>query len=140
MHSDLSKAKELLVSGNYTCVMCKGTALHVSHHRGVRPLLELLDSGENLQDFSAADKVVGKATAMLYRLLGVRQVYGAVMSEAALQTLKAGNIEAAWGTLVDHIVNRTGNGPCPMEAATADISDPREALEAVKRKLKELRS
>ena len=72
---------------------------------------------------------------MLYRLLGVRQVYGAVMSEAALQTLKAGNIEAAWGTLVDHIINRTGDGPCPMEVATATIQDPAEAYHIIKKTL-----
>ncbi len=132
MNSDLNKAKELLQSRSCTCVLCKGSVTHMSTHRGVRPLLELLESGEDLREFSAADKVVGKATAMLYRLLGVREVYGIIMSDAALETLEAGNIRASYGTKVDHIINRAGDGPCPMEAATAAVCDPAEALRLIK--------
>lgn len=132
MSHDLSKAKELLLSDHYTCVLCKGTELHVSRHRGVRPLLDLLENGTDLQGFSAADKVVGKATAMLYRLLRVQRVYGVVMSQAAMAVLQEGNIEVSYETMVDHIVNRTGDGPCPMEAATAVTNDPAEALRLIK--------
>lgn len=138
--NDLKKAKEHLAQQGCTCVLCLGDHIIESHLRGVTPLLRLLDSGRDLTGYCAADKVVGKATAMLYRLLGVRSVWGAVMSKGAIEALQAGGIEAHWEQQVDHIVNRTGTGPCPMEAATAQIDDPSAALTAIRHTLKKLRS
>ena len=140
MTQDLEKAKHLLERDGYTCVLCRGDRVHTSRQRGVQPLLELVHGNRNLTGFSAADKVVGKATAMLYRLLQVQEVYAAVISDAALQTLEDGNIRAFYGTRVPHIINRTGDGCCPMESATAHIRDPREALEAIEHTLVRLRS
>ena len=136
--NDLIKAKQLLEAEGFTCVLCCGEHTLTSHRRGVAPLLDLLNSGTDVRSYSAADKVVGKATAMLYRLLGVQQVYGAVISDAAIQTLKAGNIAVSFGKQVACIINRAGDGRCPMETATAAIDDPSEALAAIKAKLKEL--
>lgn len=135
---DLEKAKALLRSEGYTCVLCRDDLLYTSYKRGVAPLMELLDSGEDLSGFSAADKVVGKATALLYRLLNVRCVYGAIISESALHVLQAGGIAVFFETTVDHIVNRTGDGRCPMETATAHISDPAEAPDAIRAALSRL--
>ena len=71
MKNDLKKAIDILNSGQYTCVLCKDNEIHISTERGVKPLLEWLESGIALKGFSAADKVVGKAAAFLYVLLGV---------------------------------------------------------------------
>ena len=68
-------ARAMLESGGYTCVLCRGDAILTDKRRGVRPLLDLLDSRENFVGYSAADKVVGKAAAFLYQLLGVEFVY-----------------------------------------------------------------
>ena len=84
--NDLEHAKSILQEGGYTCVLCKGEAIHTSYHRGVRPLLELLET--DVSGFCAADKVVGKATALLYRLLNVKAVHAQVISQAALQVLQ----------------------------------------------------
>ena len=67
MNKNLSKARRLLLDGGYTCVLCHGDTIITDTRRGIRPLLELCRSGRNLQEFSAADKVVGKAAAFLYR-------------------------------------------------------------------------
>lgn len=138
--NDLQSARQLLASGDYTCVLCRGDQIYTSNKRGVAPLLELLDAGVELTDFSAADKVIGKATAMLYRLLGVKAVYAGVISDIAVETLEAGGIHAQWESRVPHIINRTGDGRCPMETATALLDDPREALAAIRAKQAELRS
>ena len=138
--TDLQAARQLLHSGGFTCVLCLGNRISTSNRRGVAPLLELLDSGEDYKGFCAADKVVGKATAMLYRLLGVKAVWGAVMSESAVATLKEAGIEAHWERIVPYIINRAGAGSCPMEAATADIDDPAAALEAIRNTLKKLQA
>lgn len=134
--NDLNKAKALLEQEDYTCVLCLGDTVHTSRHRGVRPLMELL--GTDVSGFSGADKVVGKATALLYCLLGIRQLYAKVISDAAIEVLRAHGIPVQWGTRVAYIVNRTADGRCPMELATEHISDPALAPDAIRKKLKEL--
>ena len=138
MSADLDRAKELLSTGQYTCVLCRGEAIHTSTSRGVRPLLELLDSGKSYQDFSASDKVVGKATAFLYILLGIREIHAQVISKAAISALRAHNVPVQWDTLVPAISNRERTGFCPMETAVREIEDPTEALHAVRAALKAL--
>jgi len=136
--TDLEKARCILQEGGYTCVLCKGDALRTSTKRGVAPLMALWEEQADVACFSAADKVVGKATALLYRLLGVKAVYAGIISESALETLRLGDIETEYGALVPYIVNREGTGRCPMETATADLDDPRLAPTAIKSKLAEL--
>lgn len=138
--TDLINARFHLDSGSYTCVLCKGDAVHFATERGVKPLLSWLDSGMDLRGYSAADKVVGRATAFLYCLLGVKSVYANVMSRPAAAVLEAHGIDAHWGKLVEGIINRRGTGPCPFEAAVLDIRDSREALNAIRAKTKQLGS
>jgi len=138
MCNDLQKARQLLEVGDYTCVLHRSGVTHTSTRRGVAPLLYWLDEGTDLQGFSAADRVVGRATAYLYHLLGVKAVFARVMSRPALEVLTQYGIPASWDTLVDAIENRTKTGLCPMEQATEGIDDPQKALIAIQQKLKEL--
>lgn len=139
MTENLRKARALLDTGNYTCVVCRGSTLHTATERGVRPLLNWLDSGLALQGFSAADRVVGRATAFLYCLLGVTEVYARVMSRPAAEVLQAHGISSHTDTLVDGIINRKGTGPCPFEAAVLEIQDAGQALEAIRKKLADMK-
>ena len=134
MTKDLTIACSLLSSGDYTCVVCRDEITHTATDRGVRPLLNWLEAGLNLQGFSAADRVVGRATAFLYVLLGVKEVYAHVMSHPAAEVLAAHGIAAHPGKLVEGIINRRGDGPCPFEAAVLEITDPAAALEAIRLK------
>ncbi|MBQ3085384.1 MAG: DUF1893 domain-containing protein [Clostridia bacterium] len=137
--TDLENAKRRLPEG-YTAVLCKDTVTHTATKRGVAPLLDWLESQTALQGFSAADKVVGKAAAMLYVLLGVKEVYADVMSEQAEAVFNRHGIACSYTLLVPMIRNRTNTGFCPMEQATAAIDDPHEALRAIKTKLAELKN
>ena len=138
MNHDLQKARQLLDENNYTCVLCKDDIIHTSTHRGVAPLLNWLDTGTDLRGFSAADRVIGRATAFLYYLLGVKAVFARVMSRPALEILNQYGIPANWETLVDAIENRQKTGPCPMEHATRNSTTPEEALAAVRQTLLQL--
>ena len=137
---DLQKACRILKEEGCTCVLCRGETVYKSHLRGVKPLLELLDEHVDANGFSAADKVVGRATAFLYCLLGVQHVHGCVMSKSAAQVLQNAGLEATWDTLVEGIRNRNNDGPCPMEAATLGISNAEEALCAIRETLARLQS
>lgn len=140
MKDNLTKAIEILNSGQYTCVLCKDDKVYTSTERGVKPLLDWLESKQDLKGFSAADKVVGKAAAFLYVLLGIREVYACVMSEAAIDIFTSNNIQPRWEQSVKSIINRAGTGFCPMEEAVRDIEVPKEAKQAIENKLEQIKS
>ncbi len=140
MPEDLQKAKEILAQTDSTCVLCRDDVVYKTTTRGVTPLLDWLDSGEDTWACSAADKVVGKAAAHLYCMLGVRRVHGNVMSVAAVKVLRRGGVEVYWDTLVENIRNRTNTGLCPMEQATLNIDEPEEALPVIRSTLERLRN
>lgn len=140
MNENTQKAKNLLLAGNDTCVLCKGdSSVITSADRGVKPLLAFLDSNTDFKGFSAADRVVGKAAAFLYVLLGVSEVYAPVMSEPAVRVLEENGILAYKDIQPQTIRNRADTGPCPMESAVWEIDDPREALCVIRKRLTELR-
>ena len=134
----LAKAKELLETGGYTCVLTDGTAVYTSTFRGVKPLVQFLAKGTIPAGFSAADKVVGRATAYLYVLLDVKELYSQVISEPAAEVLREHGIEVQYGKLVPNIVNRKGDGICPFEAAVMEITDPKIAYDAILKKMQEM--
>lgn len=138
MSPDLARAKARLEAGDYTVVLCRDGVEHTDTRRGVAPLLALLDSGVAVTDFSAADRVVGKAAAFLYLRLGVASVYAPVMSQPAYDLLIAHGVSALADTRVSAIRNRAGDGFCPMETAVWELTDPVEAEAAIRTTLRVL--
>ncbi len=138
MPQDLEKAIETLEATGATCVACKDNTVYSSTQRGVKPLLTWLDNCTDMMGYSCADRVVGKGAALLYCLLGVRRVYGKVMSVAAVKVFRANGIEASWGCLTEAIMNRAKNGPCPIENACLAYDEPEDALPVIRRTLERL--
>lgn len=138
MRKDLLKARTLLDGSDFTCVVCRDESVLTATERGVKPLLNWVETGVDLTGFSAADRVVGRGAAFLYCLLGVQAVYARVMSRPAAQVLEAHGIRTLTDSLVDGIINRQGTGPCPFEDAVMHITDAREALEAIRRKMAQM--
>ncbi len=136
----MSQAMELLRTGGYTCVLVKDGQVYTSTARGVRPLLNWLETQTPLSGACAADKVVGKATAMLYCLLNVSSVYAQVISASAIAVLESHGIAVRWDTQVDFIQNRDKTGRCPMEQAVWELDDPQAGLRAVRETLKRLQA
>ncbi len=137
MHN-LYKAKELLLSGGYTCVISGNKTCYTSMLRGVKPLVQWLNEEIDVNGCCAADKVIGKATAFLYVLLGVTSVYAHVISKPALHVLQQHGVHIRYSTLVENIINRKGDGICPFEATVIDINDPQTAYEAILKKMTEM--
>ena len=136
--NDLKKACDLLRAEGYTCVLCKNGTVYTTRQRGVSPLLAWIESGIDLTGACAADKVVGKGAAFLYCLLGVKTIYGHVMSVAAQEVLTERGIEPLYGTLTEAIINRKGTDICPIEKSVCEIFEPQEALRAIRNTLMQL--
>ena len=140
MNDSTKKAKEILIKNGYTCVLYSdGTEYH-STQRGVKPLIEFLKSGKDFRGFCAADKTVGLGAAHLYVLLGVREVWASVMSQAARELLQSRHIDAFCEDEVPFIINREGNGVCPIESAVKGITCSKEALGVIEKTLEKLQS
>ncbi len=138
--TDIERAKRLLAQGKYTCVICRDEDIHTSRERGVAPLVKLLDGGAEIEGYCAADRAVGRAAAMLFVLLGVGEIYAAVMSRGAKKVLDAHGIKSSCGEEVEYIINRRGDGMCPMEKAVEGIDDPAEGAAKIKEALARLRT
>ena len=139
-NQDLIRAKCLLQEQEYTCVVCCGERIFFSEQKGINPVVRLLTDGGDFRGGAAADRIVGKAAALLFSLAGVVSVYGEVMSRAAVRVLADHGIDYSYATLTDYIVNRSGDGVCPMECAVKEIDEPAVAFEAVCRTLQALRA
>ena len=138
MNTNLEKAKEMLIYGDYTCVLYDGASEYHSNQRGVRPLIDFLNSKTDFSSYCAADKVVGAGAAHLYVLLKVKTVWANVISCAAKEILEYNNISVFFETQVPHIINRAGDGVCPIEECVSGITDSNDALVAIKKRLQEL--
>ena len=131
----MQTAKQLLISGQYTCVLKCGEQVFTSCQRGVKPLVQFLRQGAIPPHADAADKVVGKATAYLYVLLEIDSLYTQVISMPALSVLTEHGIAVEYCTLTENIINRAGDGICPFEEAVMQITDPQAAYSAILQKM-----
>ena len=136
--TDLDRAKSLLAG--HSIALCRGEQTLVGDDRGISPMTGFIGEGKDLAGFSVADKIVGKAAALLFVCAGIEEVWAEVLSEAGAEVLRAHGIPYACENLVPHIVNRKGDGICPMETTVRDISDPARAYAALKEKLAQLRA
>lgn len=104
-------------------------------------MLDYIAEGTDLSGFSAADKIVGKAAAMLFALAGVKVLHAQVLSRGAEEILHIHGIPYTCDTLTEGIINRRRDGLCPMEQAVASIenTDLQGAYKAICEKQAELR-
>lgn len=131
MHNSLSLAKKKLLDGNYTCVVLTEDDEYVSCERGVKPLLILIDSKKSYRGAFAADKTVGAGAAHLYVLLGIRSLFANIISESAIKILQDNGIEVFYNRCVPYIINRRGDGICPIENAVTDAKSSPEAYDLI---------
>lgn len=141
MFADIERAKAALASDpTLGCAACLGGEIVTGMGRGVKPLLQWLANGQNVHGYSAADRVVGKAAALLYVKLGVVAVHAETMSEGGLAALQANHIEASYDALVPMILNRTHTGMCPIEASVQSVRTADEAEPAIRAAVAKLMS
>lgn len=137
--NETERAIALLRQGDYSCVFCDRDRVLTDRRRGIAPILERIEAGESLRGMAVADKIIGKAAALLLLCGGARSVYGEVMSEPAKALLEDAGVEVSCGTLVKAIRNRTDTDICPMEKAVAALKTPSEAPAVLRAALNRLK-
>ena len=132
MTESLERAKSLLKSTDSTIAVVSVDDVYTSQERGVKPLLHLLTEKKGfLKGAFVADKVIGKAAALLMVLGEIKEVHTLIISEPAIKVFEKYNIPCFYDKKVDRIVNRTGDGLCPMETLCLDVDEPQEAFQKI---------
>ncbi len=115
----------------HTLALVKDGELLISDMRGVAPMVEFIRGGTDLSGFSAADKVVGKAAAMLFVKAGIKEVYAENISVSAKTFFLRHGVRFSFKTEAEYIVNRDNTGLCPMEGAVLNTDDIDEGVRLV---------
>ncbi len=123
------RATEMLFAEKCSCVIRNGDTIRLFRERGVRDLWRLLhEEPKQLNGAFVADKVVGKGAAALMVAGGVKELFADVISHAALELLNRAGIPVSYTVAVPHIVNRTGDGICPVERLCTKAQSAAECL------------
>lgn len=122
----------ILQDGNHSLVVA-GDGIRTFDGRGISDLYGLLTEHPGwLRGASVADKVVGKGAAALLILGGVRELFAGVVSTSALGLLKDSGIPVRFSQEVTHIVNRKGDGVCPVETLCKECTTAAQCLPLIR--------
>jgi len=132
--TDLELAKQKLISDALAFVIAKdGAILQTGTRDGIGELIETIDAlGDATRGAALADKIAGKAVAMVARIARMRAVFSPLMSQAACDALAADHIAFEYERCVQLILNKRNDGACPMERLTQPLDDPRAAVDALR--------
>jgi hypothetical protein len=132
--NDLEKAKHMLHERELTLAIVKNdkALFETRSHRisGFLGAIEQLD--KELEGASLADRVAGKAIALLCLYAKIKQVYADVLSRKAKIMFEQNGIHYEWKQLVDNVLDLNKNGICQFEKAAETIQNPKYAYRAFK--------
>ena len=124
----IDNLKRELDINKLTCIAAKEQVAFTHNSRGVKPVIEFW-SKEFLNDAIIVDKVIGKASALFMAASSAKHIHGVVMSQLAAEFLEKSGVSYSADTIVPKIINRAGDGLCPMESAVADVESLEEGID-----------
>lgn len=135
---DLEIAKNRLQSKDVTLVIVKNReVIFETEEHKIKGFLGAIEKlGKSLEGSSIADRVVGKAIALLCVYSKVYSVYAAILSKEAKRVLEKYQISHEWSIIVEEILNLEKNRACPFEMKARNMSDPKKTYFELKRLLK----
>ena len=129
----LKRAVRRLNKTDATFVAVRNGRIMDSHDRGIAPIMALVLADTNaLRGACVADKVIGKAAALLLVRAGVERLFANTISEHAMSLLSEYHLTFEFGQSVPYIMNRAGDGMCPMQSLVLEVNDPEEAFRVLR--------
>ncbi|KAB3537695.1 DUF1893 domain-containing protein [Alkaliphilus pronyensis] len=131
---ELELAKRELMKGNFSCVLVKdGEVCYTSVEKGIKPLmLPLIHDKSIFQNMVLADKVIGKAAALLIVFSSIQMVFAETISSEAKKIFEENNIMYEYEEEVPYIYNRVKSDMCPIEKLVKNTNNPQEAFQLIK--------
>ncbi len=132
--NDLELAKQTLKGDRLSLVIAKDARiLYQTKAEGILGLLRAIDKlRDELPGVSVADRVMGKAAALLCVHIGAAQVFGLTVSKSGLATLRKHGIHYEFEKLVPAILSIDKSCKCPLERMVENLTDAGEAYERIK--------
>lgn len=137
---DIELAKDLMDKEKKAIVIVKDKrVIFSSEERGIKPVYTALNElKDELRGSSAADRVVGKAAAMIYEHAGVKELSTMLISESAINVLIKTPITYEYEKSAPYIENRDRSGMCPVEALSQKADNIDELLAEISSFLKSI--
>ena len=138
---ELEDVKNLLYKKNYKMVVIKNEiVLFTSLDRGIKPIFDLQNeiNHNEIENSFIADRVIGKAAALILSDLKIKGIYSELISKDALNIFNNNNIEVSYKKKVDKILNRTKTDLCPIEKMSYYENDVDSLLKKIEIFLNEL--
>jgi len=131
---DLETAKKRLREKSLTLsIVKKGKVVFEAASHGISGFLEAIENlGPKLEGASVADRVTGKAIALLCVYARVKAVYAITLSEKAKEFFEENAVYYESDGLVKNILGANKAGTCPFEELATEISDPNDAYRRLK--------
>ena len=109
--------------------------VYKSESKGLQSLISLYKTKKNtLEDSSIADKVIGRAAALILVDSNIKEVYADLISQNAIDILDKSNIPYEYKAQVKEIRNRDNTGMCPMEELSLKCVSADELIEKIEEK------
>jgi len=131
---DLEVAKKRLNEKRLTLSIVKnGEIIFETVSNGISGFLEAIEKfGDGLEGTSVADRVTGKAIALLCIYAKVKAVYALILSKGAKSVFEKHAIHHEWNELVENILDVNKTRICPFEKLAKEISNPKNAYRKLK--------
>ena len=140
--NDLEAAKNQLYRKELTLAIVKnGEVLFETQSHRISGFLGAIEQfGDELEGASLADRVAGKAVALLCVYVNIKEVYAEVLSKKAKTVFEQNGVHHEWKELVDSILDLNKSDVCPFEKAADGVSDPKDAYRTFKALQKSLKA
>jgi hypothetical protein len=134
MSVDLSLAKNRLLQKKLSLIIVNnGKVLFETESHGIGDLLKAINKlQDSMKDSSVADRIVGRAAALLFVFSGVAAVFAVTASEGGIEVLKKNSVFCEYENSVTNVLNLKKTDVCPFEKLVAKLSNPEKAYEVLK--------
>lgn len=138
---DIDLAVELLEKENFTLAAVKESkVIFSSYEEGIKPLYTVVkEEKEVLKGSSIADRVTGKAAAMLCAYAEIKELKTGLISHSAINVLKETNIRYEYDEITPYIKNRNQTGMCLVETLSLEENNIVELLIGIENFLKNIK-
>lgn len=130
---DIDIAIELLHNERLTLAIVKdGKVVFSSKDKGIKPLYKAITEFKaDLEGSSVADRVTGRAAAMICAHGGIKYLKTGLISDNGINVLKSTNIIYEYDERAPFIENRDRLGMCPIEKLSLKAENIEELLSRI---------
>lgn len=129
---DIEMAVELLENNKLTLTMVKnGKLIYSSEDKGIKPLYTAYAQKVDMKGSSVADRVTGKAAAMICAEIGINELHTKIISDNAINVLEATDIVFNYDESTPFIKNRDKTGMCPVETLSLKTGNMDELITGI---------